>query len=129
MKPFKPIYLAVFGLLFTWAGYIGAQPINPKPVPSNALELRISSSHGQQPVALKVQHNTWVDLKVQSDANGELHIHAYHLVFKVQANQPNSFQFQAKASGKFRLDWHPIQSNSAAHPHTPPAAWLKVYPN
>lgn len=79
---------------------------------------------------LRVTKGEMVHLRISSDAPGELHLHAYRLAAKVAPGTPAQLQFQAYASGRFRLEWHALTDAKAAagaH-HAPPLATLEVRP-
>jgi len=98
------------------------------------LTLHISSATPtQKEVVFKVFKNDWINLNVDSDLPGELHLHAYRLSLPLQANELQSLRFQAKSTGKFKLEWHPLKSvndTSAkkGHAHAPPLASIEVLP-
>jgi hypothetical protein len=78
----------------------------------------------------RVSKGSEVTLKFLSDTDGVIHLHAYHLELNVIAHQEAQLQFNAKASGKFRVEWHP-QANSAHNPlahEGPPLMSLEVMP-
>jgi len=84
---------------------------------------------------IRVTQGDSVDIKVQSDLPGELHLHAYRLRLPISDNNIQQLSFKAKASGKFQLEWHPkhSQNSDAQHleqsPHHGPAlASLEVLP-
>jgi hypothetical protein len=65
--------------------------------------------------------------RVSSDAPGELHLHAYRLVAKVEPGKPVDLDFTAFATGRFPLSWHPHAARAAAHADAP-LALLEVLP-
>ena len=83
-------------------------------------------------LVFKVKHKDWVRLQVDSDAPGELHLHAYHLSWTLKANEAQTLRFEAKATGKFKMEWHAADTKAATpatgHSHTPPLASLEVMP-
>ena len=81
-------------------------------------------------VVMKVRHHDQVTWKISSNTSGELHMHAYHLEVQVKANQPTHFIFNAKASGRFQISWHPDQQRNqpAKKNHHDALAYLEVYP-
>ena len=97
----------------------------------------VNDNTNQQTQVFKVPQNAWVKLQVTSDTPGELHIHAYRLKLTVQSPGTQTLSFQAKASGKFNIEWHPkkkerpdanTHSQTHAHAHAPPLASLQVEP-
>jgi hypothetical protein len=92
-----------------------------------------SATATQKEVVFKVFKNDWINLNVDSVLPGELHLHAYRLSLPLQANELQSLRFQAKSTGKFKLEWHPLKSvndTSAkkGHAHAPPLASIEVLP-
>jgi hypothetical protein len=85
------------------------------------------------PQTIRVSKGSEVILKFSSDTSGVVHLHAYHLELPLSANQEAQLQFTAKASGKFRVEWHPkpsassTPSNPVAH-EGPPLMSLEVMP-
>ena len=95
----------------------------------------VNDNTNQQTQVFKVPQNAWVKLQVTSDTPGELHIHAYRLKLTVQSPGTQTLSFQAKASGKFNIEWHPkkkerpdTNTHSQTHAHAPPLASLQVEP-
>lgn len=96
------------------------------------LVLHIASSpSAKQAIVFKVKHREWVTLQVDSEVPGELHLHAYHLNWKLQAHEPQTVRFEAKATGRFRIEWHAADQTrpASSHVHAPPLASLEVMPN
>lgn len=97
-------------------------------------ELQLSG--GKLPEAqrkLRVSKGDKVTLRVSSDAPGQLHLHAYHVDAKLLANQMSVVSFDAYATGRFRLQWHPATpaaqpAGEAAGHHAGPLATLDVMP-
>ena len=95
----------------------------------------VNDNTNRQTKVFKVPQNAWVKLQVTSDTPGELHIHAYRLKLTVQSPGTQTLSFQAKASGKFNIEWHPkkkerpdANTHSQTHAHAPPLASLQVEP-
>ena len=95
----------------------------------------VNDNTNQQTQVFKVPQSAWVKLQVTSDTPGELHIHAYRLKLTVQSPGTQTLSFQAKASGKFNIEWHPkkkerpdANTHSQTHAHAPPLASLQVEP-
>ena len=82
---------------------------------------------------IRINQGDTVDIMVQSDLPGELHLHAYRLKLPIMDNSPQKLSFKANASGKFQFEWHPKKNNDdhsqsmPAH-HGPPMASLEVMP-
>lgn len=95
--------------------------------------LRIDSASPVHSVqVLKVAHKDWVQLQVESNTAGELHLHAYRLSWSFKANEAKTLRFQATSTGKFKLEWHAADKKTMApttsHAHSPPLASLEVMP-
>ena len=71
------------------------------------------------PENMKVRVGDQVTLRIQSNANDELHVHGYDLKLRVKAGEIATLQFAATRSGRFELELH--------RKHTPAGA-LEVYP-
>jgi hypothetical protein len=79
---------------------------------------------------LRVQKNDRVVLRLTSDAPGELHLHGYRLEAKLAPGTARELAFDAYATGRYRLEWHPAagkRSDARGH-HGPPLATLEVRP-
>ncbi len=115
------------------------------PSPPQVVQLKLSiprDTQGVKTTLFKVTQNTQVNLEVTSELSGELHLHAYRLSWPLQASDRKTLTFQAKASGKFNLEWHPNALSSEnstgalknehghghAHVHAPAIASLEVQP-
>jgi hypothetical protein len=99
--------------------------------PEKVFDLRITSGAlpAQQRV-IRVTQGDRVIWRITSDAPGRVHVHAYRLETNVLAGQPAELAFQAFATGRYRVEWHPVAANPAtpdAH-HAPPLATLEVRP-
>ncbi len=95
----------------------------------------VNDNNSQQSQVFKVPQSARVKLQVTSDTPGELHIHAYRLKLTVQSPGTQTLSFQAKASGKFNIEWHPkkkewpdANTHSQTHAHAPPLASLQIEP-
>jgi hypothetical protein len=84
---------------------------------------------------IRVTQGDLVDIKVQSDLPGELHLHAYRLKLPISDNNAQQLSFKANASGKFQIEWHPKhnQTSDSQHQaqslhHGPALASLEVLP-
>jgi hypothetical protein len=84
---------------------------------------------------IRVTQGNSVEINVQSDFPGELHLHAYRLKLPISDNNAQQLSFKANASGKFQIEWHPKHNQTSdsqhqdnpAH-HGPPLASLEVMP-
>jgi hypothetical protein len=124
MRPGRRILLAC--LLGLAAGGGASQPAAPASV-----ELTISA--GLVPAAqrlIRVLKDDTVQLRVMSDASGELHLHAYDLKARLEPGVPQDLRFKAWATGRFRLEWHGATAAPQAaggHAHAS-LATLEVHP-
>ena len=99
--------------------------------PAKVFELRING--GTLPLAQRVMRVAKGDTlrwRVTSDAAGQIHLHAYRLAAQVAPDQVSEVVFDAFASGRFRVEWHPADVRPearGAHPAAP-LATLEVRP-
>jgi plastocyanin len=71
------------------------------------------------PAALNVRQGDQVTLRIQSNANDELHVHGYDLKMRIKAGDTATLQFAATRSGRFELELHRKHTRLGA---------LEVYP-
>ena len=119
--PFMPALLVMLGLLFASRAAGAAD---------KTLELAIArGTLAAEQRLLRVNKGDAVRLRVTSDAPGEIHLHGYRLEAKLAPGVPAEIAFQAHATGRFRLEWHPAgeTAKSGSH-HGPPPAILEVRP-
>ncbi len=81
-----------------------------------------------EPRVLRVNENDVVQLRVTSDVAGQIHLHAYRLHAKVAPDAPAELNFTARATGRFRIEWHSEGASSTNDHHGPPLATLEVWP-
>jgi hypothetical protein len=121
---------AVVWVLACTLGLLGCAVWAADP-PERVFDLRITG--GALPAAQRVIRVTQGDRviwRISSDAPGQVHVHAYRLETNVLAGQPAELAFKAFATGRYRVEWHPVAANPAtadAH-HAPPLATLEVRP-
>ena len=78
---------------------------------------------------IRVTKGDAVQWRIASDAPGELHLHAYRLEARLAAGTPAVMSFNAYATGRFRIEWHPAAAPPASgSQHAPPLAILEVHP-
>lgn len=98
--------------------------------PAQIFELALSGGQVAKSQSLiRVDKGATVKLRVSSDTPGNLHLHAYKLEAHVAPGAPAELSFNARATGRFRFEWHP--DNGAAKDgghHGPPLATLEVMP-
>jgi hypothetical protein len=94
--------------------------------------LALSIARGAVPAesrTLRVEKGDRVRIAVKSDAPGELHLHGYGLEVSVTPGGAAELALDARATGRFPLEWHPAgQARAPRGHHTPPLAWLEVRP-
>jgi heme/copper-type cytochrome/quinol oxidase subunit 2 len=93
-------------------------------------ELAISGGQvAKEQRVIRVDKGTPVKLRVTSDTAGSLHLHAYKLEAHLAPGTPAELAFNARATGRFRFEWHAdnAKAKSGDH-HGPPLATLEVMP-
>ena len=81
------------------------------------------------PRVLRVLKDDVVRLKITGEAAGEIHLHAYRLEAKVAPGAPAELSFTARATGRFRIEWHRDDATTKkGDHHGPPLAFLEVRP-
>jgi hypothetical protein len=95
------------------------------------IELKISGE--SVPAAQRTWRVTKADkitLRITGDTPGQLHLHAYHVDVKVVPGQTAETSFEAHATGRFRLQFHPAAPKpaGAADHHAGPLATIDVMP-
>lgn len=87
------------------------------------------------PLRIKVKQHEQVEWQITSNTPGELHLHAYGIEVRVPKNKLVVYKFDAKATGKFQIEWHPQTNNGSSIPASnpksnhSPSAYFEVYPN
>jgi hypothetical protein len=71
------------------------------------------------PEAFRVRQGERVTLRIDSNANDELHLHGYDLKLAIRGGEPATLQFAASRSGRFGIELHKHHSELGA---------LEVYP-
>ena len=72
-------------------------------------------SNGRLPAnqqVMRVTKGDNVKWKVVSDTPGELHLHAYRLSLHLISGDISELSFEAFATGRFRVEWHPVTSSN-----------------
>ena len=78
---------------------------------------------------IRVDKGAAVKLRVSSDAAGSLHLHAYKLEVHLAPGAPAELAFTARATGRFRFEWHADNAGAkSGDHHGPPLATLEVRP-
>jgi hypothetical protein len=78
---------------------------------------------------IKVQKGDRLRWRITSNTSGELHLHAYRISVRLKPGQPGELAFNAFATGKFRVEWHPDVQPPAGGHAVAPLAVLEVQPN
>jgi len=119
--------LRFLGLLLCLAPYTLASAAQ---IPAQTFELTVPRSAAPvKPRVLRVEKDDLVRLRVTSEVAGEIHLHGYRLELKLTPGTPGELQFKARATGRFRIEWH--SAGAAEKPeshHSPPLAILEVRP-
>lgn len=93
---------------------------------------RLAISQGVLPAhqrVLRVDQDDMVRLRVESNLPGAIHLHGYRLELKVTAAGESELTFKARATGRYRIEWHPADKTAGKDdPHGPPLATLEVRP-
>jgi hypothetical protein len=71
------------------------------------------------PAVFQVRQGEQVTLRIESNANDELHVHGYDLKLKLKGGEPATLEFAAARSGRFELELHKRHTQLGA---------LEVYP-
>lgn len=82
-----------------------------------------------EPRVLRVTEDDVVQLRVTSDVAGEIHLHAYRLHARVAPDAPAELNFTARATGRFRIEWHAAGAPKTNDHHGLPLATLEVWPH
>lgn len=109
--------------LFIAAVAVAADP------PQKTFDLAIS--RGAVPKAqrvLRVDRGDLVRIRLMTDAPGEVHVHGYRLETKVAPGSASELRFTARATGRYRIEWHPAAETAKGDHHGPPLARLEVLP-
>jgi hypothetical protein len=98
--------------------------------PEKIFELEIPrSSAPAKPRVLRVEKGDAVRLRARSEVAGEIHLHGYRLEMKLAPGTPGELAFKARATGRYRIEWHPAgEAASKSDHHGPPLATLEVHP-
>ena len=118
----RHLFSIVLCLLAT--GTLAAEPAE------KSFELAITGGQvAKEQRLIRVDKGTPVKLRVSSDAAGSLHLHAYKLEAHLVPGTPAELAFNARATGRFRFEWHSdnAKAKSGDH-HGPPLATLEVRP-
>jgi hypothetical protein len=77
---------------------------------------------------MRVKKGDQITWRVKSDAEGELHIHAYQIDLTLIPGVQKVHTFNAFATGRFRVEWHPESERGKGIHHQDSLALLEVFP-
>ena len=73
------------------------------------LDIPVNIEAGEMsPETIKVQQGDMVTLQINADEGGEFHLHTYDIEAEIEANIQTDFYFVAKATGRFKITYHPV---------------------
>lgn len=116
-----------FCLLLCLAGTTAAQAADPL---EKIVELTIpAGALPKKPRVFRVEKDDPVRLRMTSETAGEVHLHGYRLEMKLTPGTTGELAFKARATGRYRIEWHPAgEAPSKGDHHGPPLAILEVRP-
>ena len=77
---------------------------------------------------MRVQKDDQITWIIESDLDGELHIHAYQIDLSIKAGVKKTYSFKAFATGRYRVEWHPEIKRVKGTHHQDSLALLEVFP-
>lgn len=122
--PFFSLLLGVFACLASVPAGFAADS------PQKTFELTVpAGALPAQPQVLRVNHGDVVRLRLMSAEAGEIHLHGYRLELKLTPGTAAELTFNARATGRYRVEWHRsgAAAKSGSH-HGPALAMLEVRP-
>jgi hypothetical protein len=125
--------LAVLVLAALWFAFRPHATVTTAPAPTPAPVAGVAPAPAAQafdfvvrdgrlvsgPAAFRVRQGEQIVLRIESNANDELHLHGYDLKVRVKAGEPATLEFAATRSGRFELELHKRHTQLGA---------LEVYP-
>jgi hypothetical protein len=119
----SPLSCLLFCLVWSAAPQAAAPP-------EKFFELAVPRSAAPaKPRVLRVEKDDAVRLRVTSEVAGEVHLHGYRIELKLAPGMPGELAFKARATGRYRIEWHPAGEAPAKDDHHGPAlAILEVRP-
>ena len=108
-------------------------PANPAPESSSAAAVEVGSSEESRqsqlgvsladdrlvPETIQVKHGDLVTLNLETDRPGTFHIHGYDLQQEAVVGEVTEFQFEANATGRFRINFHGVAKPQSSTSHGP----------
>ena len=74
-----------------------------------ALNIAVAIKSGaMEPKTIKAKQGDMVTLKILADDSGEFHLHTYDIEADIPAGQETDFYFEATATGRFKITYHPM---------------------
>ena len=77
---------------------------------------------------MRVQKDDQITWRIESDSDGELHIHAYQIDLTIKAGVKKTYSFKAFATGRYRVEWHPESERGQGIHHEDSLALFEVFP-
>jgi len=77
---------------------------------------------------MRVQKDDQITWRIDSNADGELHIHAYQIDLTIKAGVKKLYSFKAFATGRYRVEWHPESERGKGIHHEDSLALFEVFP-
>ena len=71
-----------------------------------------------EPKTLKVKHNDYIKLNIQSDEITSIHIHGYDIEKEITPDKVELIEFKASATGRFDITIHKDTNHNNSHSHS-----------
>jgi hypothetical protein len=68
-------------------------------------DITVAHADTMKPSELDVHQNDLVTISINSDTDGEVHLHDYDHAFDCKAGQVTAYSFKADKSGTFEIEW------------------------
>ena len=81
-----------------------------------AIPVKISGDK-MDPNTIQVKQGDMVTLNIEVEAPGKFHLHTYDIEKDIGPDQVNEFFFIAKATGRFRITFHPTEDEGHEGSH------------
>ena len=105
-KPIFTVLIVAMGLI-TMIAATACNSSDPE-----ALDVMVAIKSGvMDPKTIKVKQGDLVTLKILADDAGEFHLHTYDVEADIPADQETDFYFVAKATGRFKITYHPMSED------------------
>lgn len=63
---------------------------------------------------IQVNQGDTINLNIESDVDGNIHVHGYDLTVEVTADTPGALEFLANATGRFSITYH-VEGTDSEH--------------